>query len=328
MRRRLLDVLACPGCSGTLAVIGSDGSDDADIQSGTLQCAGCAWAFPVVGGIPRFVPAENYASSFGYQWNRFRAEQIDSINHTRLSETRFFSETGWTREWLRGTWILDVGCGAGRFLDVVSQEPCEVVGLDLSNATDAAYATLGSRPNVHLVQASIDEMPFKRGAFDGCYCIGVIQHTPAPGRSLEALGGAVKPGGRVAVTIYEQRRWTKLNPKYLMRPLTTRVNRRALLMLIKALMPVLFPLTEVMFRIPGVGRLFRFIIPVANYVDERNLTIGQRYRWAIMDTFDMLAPEYDQPQTESAASTALERSGMTNIRRLGTPGLTLVATKR
>jgi len=327
MRRRLLDVLACPQCARELSVVLSDSGETADIQTGALACAACGRTFPVVNGIPRFVPADNYAASFGYQWNRFKTEQIDSRNGTKLSEARLFAETGWARDWIAGKWILDVGCGAGRFLDVISREPCEAVGVDLSNAVDAARATLGPRPNVDLVQASIYELPFKPGAFDGCYCIGVIQHTPSPVRSLEALPRVVRSGGRLAVTIYERKPWTTLNAKYLVRPLTRRVNKRLLLFAIRALMPLLFPLTEITFRLPGVGRVFMFAIPVANYVGERQLTWRERYRWAIMDTFDMLSPEYDQPQTESAASAALARGGTAGITRVGTSGLTLVGTK-
>ena len=54
-------------------------------------------------------------------------------------------------------------------------------------------------------------------------------------------------------------------------------------------MPVLFPITELLFRVPRLGRWFQFAIPVANYVHERQLSMAQRYRWAILDTFDMLA---------------------------------------
>ena len=55
---------------------------------------------------------------------------------------------------MQGTWILDAGSG-GRFLDVASKIGCNVVGVDLSNAVDAARQTLAGRKNVHLVQASI-----------------------------------------------------------------------------------------------------------------------------------------------------------------------------
>src|SRR5688572_22128643 len=61
-----------------------------------LRCEGCVRVYPVTHGIPRFVPCENYASSFGYQWTRFRQEQMDSLNGTRQSEHRLRTETGWT----------------------------------------------------------------------------------------------------------------------------------------------------------------------------------------------------------------------------------------
>ena len=326
MHAALLEVLACPGCRGDFTVAAHE-TADGDIVTGLLTCSGCGRSVPIVNGIPRFVPLDNYATSFGYQWNRFRGEQIDAINGTRLSEARLYTETGWTREWIRGKRILDVGCGAGRFLEVLSREPCHAVGVDLSSATDAARKTLAGRHNVDLVQASIEALPFKPGAFDGCYCIGVIQHTPVPERALKALPPIVKSGGSLAVTIYERRRWTKLNAKYLVRPLTRRMNKRLLLFLIQALMPVLFPLTEIAFRLPLAGRFFTFVIPVANYVHEPQLTLAQRYRWAILDTFDMLSPEYDQPQTESEASAALARGGLADIARRQAGGLTLAGTK-
>lgn len=327
MQKKLLEVLACPKCLGQLSCVEQEVCADGEIISGSLECGVCRKSYPVEASIPRFVEKDNYASSFGYQWNSFKAEQVDSINGTNLSAKRFYAETGWTKDWLEGKWILDAGCGAGRFLDVVSKNDCEVVGVDLSNATDAARATLKGRRNVHLVQASIYELPFKPGVFDGCYCIGVIQHTPDPRRSLRALPKVIKKGGRIAVTIYERKRWTLLNAKYLIRPLTKRLNQKALLFSIKALMPILFPVTEVTFRIPLIGRAMRYAIPVANYVGEPQLSIGKRYRWAILDTFDMLAPQYDQPQTEDEVRDALLKEGIGEVRRLNNGGVNLIGQK-
>jgi SAM-dependent methyltransferase len=327
MRLKLLEVLACPKCGGELACAASETAPDGDVVAGGLACGRCRAAFPIEAGIPRFVPRENYASSFGYQWNLFKSEQIDAANKTGLSELRFHSETGWTKEWLAGKWVLDAGCGAGRFLEVVSREGCEAVGVDLSDATDAARSTLADRPNVHVVQASIYELPFRAGAFDGVYCIGVIQHTPDPDKTLRVLPRVLKAGGRIAVTIYERRPWTKLNTKYLVRPVTRRMNKRLLLYTIKGLMPVLFPVTEVAYRLPLVGRAFMFAIPVANYVNERRLSMRQRYDWAVLDTFDMLAPHYDQPQTHDEAERVLGAEGVAEIERLPTGGLNLVGRK-
>jgi SAM-dependent methyltransferase len=214
-----------------------------------------AQRFPIEGGIPRFVGPNTYADSFGLQWNAFRAEQIDSLNGFRFSERRFYAETGWTAPWLSGKWILEAGCGAGRFLDVASQAGADVVGIDLSDAVDAARRTFRERPNVHLVQASLYALPFRAGAFDGCYSLGVI-------RAVRCLPEILKPGGRLALFIYERKPWTRWYAKYLLRPMTRRLPARVLLGAIWAAMPALFLLTEVLFRLPGLGRVFRFLIPV------------------------------------------------------------------
>lgn len=111
MRTALLERLACPQCRGGLECQAISIADDGDIITGNLSCRTCDRAYPIERGIPRFVPSTNYASSFGYQWNRFRQEQIDSLNGTRQSEDRLRAETAWEPEWLKGKWILDAGCG-------------------------------------------------------------------------------------------------------------------------------------------------------------------------------------------------------------------------
>jgi 2-polyprenyl-3-methyl-5-hydroxy-6-metoxy-1,4-benzoquinol methylase/uncharacterized protein YbaR (Trm112 family) len=324
---KLLEVLACPKCAGELSCAPDETTNNGEIESGNLECVECNQKFPIESGVPRFVQRDNYASSFGYQWNLFKSEQLDSVNGTRLSETRFFSETGWTREWMNGRWILDAGCGAGRFLDVASKTGAEVVGVDISNAVDAARASLKGCRNLHFMQASIYDLPFRRGVFDGCYCIGVIQHTPDPQAALRALPRVLRAGGRIAVTIYERKPWTLLNMKYLVRPITKRMDKQRLLALIKGAMPVLFPVTTLMFRLPIFGPLFNFAIPVANYTNERALTTGQRYDWAILDTFDMLSPQYDQPQTFEEVEAALSSAGIVELQRLANQGLDVAGIK-
>lgn len=312
MKRKLLEILVCPKCKGTLA---SSDPDSEEIGEGSLECAACSVNYPIINGIPRFVEPENYASSFGYQWNLFRKEQLDSFNGTTLSADRLRNETGWTADDLNGKWVLDAGCGAGRFLDAAAVPGANVVGVDISSAIDAAKENLAGRDKVHFVQASIYELPFRDGTFDRCYSLGVIQHTPDTARSLRSIAAMVKPGGEIAVTIYPRKPWTKLYSKYWLRPVTKRIEQATLLKLIRGVMPAAFPITDVLFRLPGLGRVFKFLIPVANYVDERALTREQRYQWAILDTFDMLSPQFDQPMTEDEASAALTDGGVGEIHR-------------
>ncbi len=89
MQRKLLQILACPACLGELTCTAAP-SAGGEIEDGALTCAACQKSYPIIEGIPRFVPVDNYAGSFGYQWNLFRQEQIDSANGTRLSEQRLY----------------------------------------------------------------------------------------------------------------------------------------------------------------------------------------------------------------------------------------------
>lgn len=322
MRRPLLDILACPACHGGLIC----DSQAEDILEGTLTCTGCRVVYPIRRGIPRFVD-EGYAASFGMQWNRFRKTQLDSASGTGLSAERFYAETGWSKEWLPGKLVLDAGCGAGRFLEVAAASGAHAVGVDISSAADAAKLSVAPFPGAEVVQASLFALPFKPGVFDAVYCIGVLQHTPDPGRAMRALPRVLKPGGKVAVVAYERRLLTKLHTKYLIRPITKRLPKTALLRAIQMAMPVLFAVTEVLFRLPLLGRVFRFVIPVANYVDEPRLSTRQRYDWAILDTFDMLSPAFDSPQTEPEVAQALGGEGVVDLHRRPVAGLTMVGTK-
>jgi len=327
MQTKLLEVLACPECRSALSCAATEKDKDGEILSGRLECANGGHQFPIEDAIPRFVARDNYAASFGYQWNRFKLEQLDSANGTRISADRWYSETGWTTQWLKDKWVVDAGCGAGRFLDVAADSEVQVVGMDISGAIDAARANLGGRENVHFVQASIYDPPFRPGVFDGCYCIGVVQHTPDPQLAMRTLPRFLRPGGRIAITAYERKPWTLLYGKYLVRPLTKRLDKQKLLSGIKGVMPVLFPLTNVLFRLPLAGRLFMFAIPIANYVHEQRLTAQQRYEWAILDTFDMLSPQYDQPRTQQEIETALTSAGVKDLRRLDNSGVNIVGEK-
>jgi len=41
------------------------------VDSGMIECQCYGQTYPIVRGLPRFVPASNYAQSFGFQWNRY-----------------------------------------------------------------------------------------------------------------------------------------------------------------------------------------------------------------------------------------------------------------
>jgi SAM-dependent methyltransferase len=243
------------------------------------------------------------------QWNRFRQVQIDSENRADLSLQRFDNSAGWDAVELNGKLLLDAGCGAGRFAEIAAARGARVIGLDISSAVDAARQTLARFPNVDLVQASITEPPFRPGTFDYAYCIGVVQHTPAPQETIGSVVRMLREGGRFAFVIYARKPWTKLYGKYLVRPITRRMPPAMLLGLIEKSMPIMFPVTDKLFRIPLAGKLFQFMLPIATYTDRDYLPRELRYREAVLDTFDMLSPRYDSPMKPEEVEEALKNIG-------------------
>lgn len=308
MRESLLSILAEPE-TGAELVLEEPRLEGGRIIDGRLRSVETDRTYPIVRGIPRFVPSDNYSSSFGMQWNKFRRVQLDSDTAGTHSRQRFDNETGWTESDLGGKWCLDAGCGAGRFAEIAADRGANLVGLDLSSAIDATARTCTRFPNVDLVQGSMLAPPFRAGSFDFAYSLGVIQHTPDPALAIRELVNCVRRGGRYALTIYARRPWTRLNAKYLIRPLTKRLPQNLLLRGIETVMPVMFPLTGRLFRIPVLGRVAQFAIPIANYVDRDEFTERQRYDEAVLDTFDMLAPAYDSPMTWQEVEAALRAAG-------------------
>lgn len=308
MLENVLEVLAEPG-TGAELTLRVDRHEGSTIVEGSLVSQQTGRAYPIVRGIPRFVSSDNYAASFGAQWNQFQRTQLDSDTGASISRQRFDDETGWTESDLKGKWCLDAGCGAGRFAEVAASKGANLVAMDFSSAIDAAAKTLEGYPNVNLVQGNLLEPPIKFGAFDYSYCIGVIQHTPDPELATHNAVAAAKVGGEFCLTIYARRPWTKLNAKYLIRPLTKRLPQPLLRQAIEKVMPVVFPVADKLFRLPVLGRVAEFTIPAAVYTDRDFLAADKRYEEAVLDTLDMLSPQYDSPMTWQEVDGVLRGMG-------------------
>ena len=254
--------------------------------------------FPVIHGIPRFCPADNYSESFGFQWNQFDCTQLDVHSGADQSQQRFYGETGWDPQELSHSSVLEVGSGAGRFSEVFLRTTTGVLhSVDYSSAVDAnrrSNAAYGER--LQLAQASIYELPFADSSFDKVFCLGVLQHTPSFSDSVAALISMARAGGEIVVDFYPINGWyTKLHSKYLLRPITKRLPKPVLLNLIRLNIRWMLALFDLLCAL-RLGALTRFI-PITDVRGfPRSLSPTQRREWAVMDTFDGLSPEYDNPQ--------------------------------
>lgn len=270
--------------------------------------------FPVVNDVLRIANAVNYTDNFGVQWNKFDKTQLDqnAKGHT-VSRKRFFAETHWDLQDLSGQNVLEVGSGAGRFSKVVLESTsANLYSVDYSDSVTANYKNNSSiaPDRFHLFQASIYELPFLNDSFDKVFCLGVLQHTPDFEESVRSLISKVRPGGELVVDFYPIKGWwTKIHAKYIFRPIFKRMSHQRLVEIIDRNIDWLIKL-EMAFHRLGLGAFTRFL-PIADIKGTfpKYLNKAQKREWAILDTFDMFSPQYDNPQQIDSVVAMFERHG-------------------
>ena len=325
MKSSDVSVYVCPQCRGPLKLgevrRATGQGPDADVVDGELLCTspGCGARHPVVRGIPRFVPAENYAHNFGYQWNTWAAVQVGGKMKV-MNRERFERLTGWTGG-LAGQKVLEAGCGAGRFSEIALDTGAEVFSFDLSNAVEAADRNVPNpeqRKRHHLCQASIYAVPLPYEAFDKVYCMGVLQHTPDVKKTFMTLTKFVKPGGEIAVDCYQLRPrypWAKdfnrFDIKYWVRPFVQWLDTETLHALLSGTISVLFDVKNFLVK-TKVLRPAAALIPIGavSYEPEYVLTPRELKEIKVLSAMDMLGPRYDQPQSMETISSWVKEAGL------------------
>lgn len=300
----------CPVCSGELAaLIPTSQSGENGSSSSSLSCLRCHATFPIRDGIPRFVCPANYAGSFGYQWNLHRQAQLDSHTGLTISRRRLFDVTGWSED-LRGQNVLEAGSGAGRFTEILLKTGATVFTFDYSSAVDANRLNNGAADNLCLFQADIFRIPLRPRTFDKVLCLGVLQHTPDPGRAFTSLTRCVKPGGELVVDVYAQRLTALASWKYLLRPITKRMDPRLLHAIVEKSVDLSLPLAAWLRR--QAGPIGARLLPIVEY-SHLGLSPGLNREWAILDTFDMYSPAHDHPQSGATVRHWFLEAGMDQI---------------
>ena len=312
MKKSLLELLVCPK-TGQKLHIESILEDVSEIKKGYLISSDMNQKYIIQDGVPRFVPQSNYSDNFGMQWNMYSKTQLDSFSGQTISSDRFWNATGWDKKALKGKWVLDVGCGSGRFTEIALRAGAKVVALDYSSAVDACYTNFKDHDNFHVIQGDIFELPFEINTFEFVYCLGVLQHTPDPKKALLSLPEVLKKGGSMCVDYYDRSWRSLLLPKYWIRPITKRLPKEFLFLVLKTMVPVLLPVSRLVGYMPFIGRILSKIVPVVNYYGIYPLNRRQHIEWSLLDTFDWLSPEYDNPQSRSTAKLWMIEAGFHHI---------------
>jgi len=223
VKETFVDLLVCPETKAPFKLEVKE-SRGGEIVSGGLVSTGTGRRYPIIDGIPRILNEDelemNYASNFYYYWTRMDWR----VYH---ESTRFWELTEWKPEDLRGKFILDAGCGGGRWLYHMARAGGRMVALDYTRAIEKARQECKDFKDIDYVQGDIFKLPFKESLFDIVHCHGVLMATPSPERGVKHLARMVKPGGELAVLLYHElsrpqriiNRMLRSIPKRLPRPM-------------------------------------------------------------------------------------------------------------
>ena len=329
MHPDFLSILVCPETGEPFRLEAVETISNGMIISGSLVTAS-GRCYPIVRGIPRFVSAEKYASSFGYEWNRWPRLQFEAENTGRPMEgytTRMWDiNVGPGKSSLQDQTIVEFGCGPGRFLDVVRCRGGRAVGVELSQAVETARRNFADDKDVLIVQADLFNPPFRANAFDGGYSIGVLHHTPDPQQGLRALARIVRQGGWTACCVYPQHGFYDYSVVTMYRRISNWLKpalgyRPALAYAYLSA----YLLTPLLSRIKRI----RFLKRLVAHLTYRWLVVLDLpdVRWRVLDIFDAITPAIATTHTNEEVKRWMEQAGCTDVETTAWCPTSVVATK-
>ena len=205
MDKKILDILACPICKGTLKYTEKDQK---------LVCSQCGREYSTLNDIPvmwdeesaaisgcineedenfrimrqqdihatkKFLEKddesrENILWSFEGQVNRGKRSLAESITHGRMLSAieKLYNGT------LKGKKVLNIGCGGGIEAEWLTKKGAEVVGIDISVDFVLVALERFKRNNIkaYFVQGNGEYLPFADNSFDIVFIYGTLHHIP------------------------------------------------------------------------------------------------------------------------------------------------------
>jgi SAM-dependent methyltransferase len=99
-----------------------------------------------------------------------------------------------------GERVLDLGCGAGRFLRALSEAGVDAVGVELAAAAAERARANAPGADVRLLEAD-GSLPLGHGEIDLVWCSEVLEHVADTAHALLEVRRVLRAGGRLLVTV-------------------------------------------------------------------------------------------------------------------------------
>lgn len=139
-------------------------------------------------------------AGFGDEWERFDQSGMSDQERKEIFDW-YFGIFPWEQLPPKAAGA-DIGCGSGRWAQVVAPRVDQLHCVDPSSAIDVARRNLRGQSNVSFHSAGVDDLPFADGTLDFAYSLGVLHHIPDTQAAMAACVRKLKPGAPFLVYLY------------------------------------------------------------------------------------------------------------------------------
>ena len=136
--------------------------------------------------------------AFGEEWEKFAIHDDESVRELRKEYFDIIDETIVNKN----TYMIDIGCGSGRWTDYFTEKAGYIEAIDPSDAVFVADRMLGKKDNVRITKASVDTIPWDDETFDFGMSVGVLHHIPDTKKAMIECVKKIKKGGHFYVYLY------------------------------------------------------------------------------------------------------------------------------
>jgi SAM-dependent methyltransferase len=157
-----------------------------------LRCSGCGSIYmnpaPVDGERERIYPPQFFAAVAP---RRGVGERLRWRRRTRLLAQ-------WCRPLGAEACIIDVGCGAGRDLQLLEELGEQRWRVDGVEPVDAAVQ-MARMAGIEVRRGKLEDQELPAERYDLAFLVHTLEHAPDPGATLAALRPVLRPGGRAVI---------------------------------------------------------------------------------------------------------------------------------
>jgi ubiquinone/menaquinone biosynthesis C-methylase UbiE len=140
--------------------------------------------------------------SFGAEWTKY---DQSALSQTELSVAfdQYFSLLDWSSVTAPDCFVMDVGCGSGRWAEFVAPRVGKLDLVDPSAlALEVARQKLSAFDNCSFFQTTTQNLPGNDNSYDLVYSLGVLHHIPDTYSGIQDCIKKLKPGAPLLLYLY------------------------------------------------------------------------------------------------------------------------------